>query len=813
MLKFPYKQFKRNFKISFLLFLFSISLFGQSNLKKINGKLVDTNKSPILFAYVSLLQVKDSLLLQTTLTDVNGNYEFKDLEGITYLIRFHCLGFKDGFLTLTDGLNSYDMVMQPDEIQLNEVVVSANQLKSPIQIQPDRTVINVSESVNSTGTDLFDMLRKSPGIKIAGEDKILIEGKEGVRVYIDGIVVNLKGNDLTTLLKGIQTSNIEKMEIISNPSTKYDADGKGVIVIKTKKGGTKGFNSSVSLNANVGRYYPKCNGGFSLNFRNENVNLYGNYDYALNKYKNFTDYLRKQNNANEISTNYNQHYANDSKRHGNNFRTGIDLYLTNRSTIGFLINGNFNYVQNNSLSNTAIYQDISNINSTLTAKNNQITRISLFGYNLNYKYADSTEKSLTIDANHSIYNYKSNSYQPNTYTDNVGNLIDEKIYQNYSSTGIQINSIKADYTQKILKGVFDIGLKCSDVKSVNNLDAYNIVKSTFIADTGKTNDFSYSEKIIAAYATFSLNIEKWSGRIGLRVENSSNYATLLSIVNKEIQAVNSNYCSFFPNAFLSYQLTSIQTISLLYNKNIDRPAYKDLNPFVFVFDELSYSKGNPFLRPQLSDNFKLSHILKKKITSSFSFTNTRDFIFQYRDTTRGKTFVSSININHQRLYNLGISVQHSFVDWWDFYTSYNAFRQIVGGVVGNNTLDMAVNAFSFSSNNTFSFLKSWKIELSGFINSSYLDAPAIVNMQWSVDIGVQKKILKDAGTLKLAISDIFNSLDFSLSRDYGGLYYTNKNKWESQQIKFAFNYRFGNRNTNPIIERERGSKEEEKRIK
>jgi outer membrane receptor protein involved in Fe transport len=801
------------FKIIFLFFLIPVGLFGQSNLKKISGKIIDNDNSPVPFAYISLLQEKDSMLLETTLTDVNGNYELRILPDKKYLIRARCLGFKDYFLLLSDGIIDYNMVLIPSENQLKEVEISSHQSKSPIQFQTDKTQINIAESANSSGTDIFELLRKSPGIKITGDDKILIEGKDGVRVYIDGTLVNLKGSDLSAFLKEIQTSNIEKLEIISNPSAKYDADGKGIIHIKTKKGTAKGLNSNVSLNASLGNYYPKYNAGISLNYRNKNVNIFGNCDYSFRTNKNSQDYLRKQNNADEILTTYNQIYSNDTKRQGSNFRTGIDIFLTTNSTLGFLFNGNINSMQNNSLSNTEIYQDVSSINSTLTAKNNQLVDNNLFGYNLNYKYAGPNQRSFTIDANHTDYNYKSNSNQPNYYTDNTGNLTDEKIYQNFASTSIQINSIKSDYTQKIFKGNLDLGVKASKVESDNNLDYFNVVNDTFIADTGKTNEFIYSEIILAAYTNYSLQLEKWSCRVGFRVEHTSNDATLSSMINEKLQAVNTNYNNFFPNALISYQFNPNNAISFLYNKNIDRPAYQELNPFVFVYDELSSSKGNPFLKPQIADNFKLSHIFKKKITSSVSFTNTKDYILLYRDTVMGKTFVSNININHQRIYNLGISVQQSFMHWWDFFASLNVFRQEIGGIVGKTILNMSSNSLTFSANNTFSFLKNWKIEFSGFVNPEYLDAPAIVNMQWSMDIGISRKMLNDAGSIRLTITDIFNSLDFSLSRDFGGLYYTNRNKWESQQLKLSFNYKFGNKNLKPVNEREKGSKEEEKRIK
>lgn len=812
MLCLPYVRFSKMLAICFFCFSIPISLIGQSTLKKINGKIVDHGNLPVSYAFVSLLSEKDSVQLKITNTDINGNYSFKDIEAKRFLIRVHCLGFKDHYLSIIDTMRNCNIVMLPDEKQLDEVVIDGA-TKFPIQFQPGKTIVNISENINAIGSDLVECLRKLPGIKIVGEDNILINGKDGVQVYIDGTMVNLKGSDLTSFLKGMPTADIEKLEIISNPSAKYDAEGKGIITIKTKKGTAKGLNGSVTLNINLGRFFPKYNESFSVNYRNKKVNIYGSYTYTFKTAETQTDYFRKQNNAQQFLTTYNQHYEDVTKSQGNNFRTGVDLFLSTKSTLGFLLNGNINAIQDNSQSNTAIYQHISTIDSILGSKNDKNNNNRLLGYNLNYKYIASPEKSLTLDANHTSYHYKSKSYQPNTYTDNGGQIINQKIYNNTSLTSIKINSIKLDYTQKLFNTIFDFGAKASDVRSGNNLDFYDVINNVLITDTGKTNHFNYTEKILAAYVNSSLNYKKWSGRIGLRVENTWGSSNLLSMDNKEIQSVNSSYFRIFPNGYVAYQWTPNHTIAFLYNKRIDRPAYQDLNPFVFIFDELSYSKGNPFLRPQISDNFKLSHIFKKTLTSSISFTNTTDYIFHYRDTLQGKTFGSSINIDRQKVFTVEVSVQHSFYKWWDLFSSLNVSRQAIAGKVGNTPIDMTNNSFNFSSTNTFSFLKSWSVELSGFVNSKYLDAPAIVNTQWAVDIGIQKKILKDAGSLRLSISDIFNSLNFSLSRDFGGLYYTNWNKWESQQLRFSFNYNFGNSNVKPFNEREKGSKDEEKRIK
>jgi hypothetical protein len=810
-------RWKLNVILMFLCFL-SGNIYAQNNPHTVGGNVKDVNNQPIPYASVALLSPIDSSIVKMAMADSVGHFIFSDVSKGSYILVAKMIGYSDNkdtkvtYLDENSSLILDNILLTQERRTIKEVVVSSR--KPVIEVKPDRTVINVAGTINAAGTSAFELLRKSPGIRIMNEDDIQINGKKGMLVYLDGSLVNLSGKDLSDLLKNIQSSNIATIEIITNPSAKYDAAGNaGIISIRTKKDVNAGLNGTVSLTTNFGRYMPKYDAGASLNYRSKKVNVYGNYNFANSNNRMNLEYLRQQADVNGDMTHFDQYFTNFAHNRGHNFKAGADFFATKNSRFSLTMDSNIADFSANSNSTTIIYHTGRELDSQLIANNNQAKNSKLFSYTGSYGYADSVGRELNIDGSYMTYNMDGTGYQPNYYQNAKNEVTSRNIYRNTSATNIQVGSGKVDYSQKLAGGILSLGSKINYVKADNNLNYYDIYENETVRDTGRTNQFTYHEQVIAGYVDYRIKLSKFSIAAGVRTEHTKVDGQLNTLTANQVQSVDSQYINFFPNVAVTYSLNRNNDIGLIYNKRIDRPAYQDLNPFEFVLDELSYIKGNPFLKPQLSQTLKLSHIYRQMLTTAISYTDTRDYIVKYRDTiSAGRTFQTNTNLAHLYTLNLSATFQYSPAPWWDFNYTLSGYHQQVKGRAGQTDMDLSQNTWAASGSNTFRYSK-WSLEVIGFYNSRFLDAPALVNSQWTVDAGIQRKILKDAGTLRVSVSDIFNSLEFSLKRDFGGLYYANRNKWETQQVKISFSYRFGNQKIKGPSNRDNGLNDQKRRMK
>lgn len=805
----------------FVLLLLMVGRLAAQTEKRIGGTINDAGSHvPVAYASISLLTWGDSSNVKIAIADSLGRYELKGVMEGKYHLLTKCIGYKDQWDTITTPIGmenalTKNILIVTSERQIKEVVVAGKVL--PVEVKTDRVVMNVAKSVTATGSSVYDLLLKSPGVREGTDESIVINGRKGLQVYQDGRQVTLTGKELTDLLKSTQSTDIATIEIITNPSAKYEAAGNaGIINIRTKKGTALGFNGNVNLTVAFGSYNPKYTGGLNLNYRSRKFNLYGNYNYFTGNTLRLIDFFRVQENVLKEATHFDQRYASVIHSDIHTFKAGADYYISDRSSLGFSVDGNIPATRSTANSITPIYKTRGNIDSTLYAGNREHKKSNLLNYSLNYRYADNEGRELNAAGSYISYDMRGDNYLPNTYRDISNNPLSTITFQSYDASKIDILAGKLDYQQQLLGGVFSAGAKVSSAKTDNSLAYFFANENKFTPDTNRTNQFVYKEKIIAAYINYNITLNKWDITAGLRGERTRAEGMLDLITGKQLRSIDTQYVNLFPNVAVAYHINDDHSLEVSYNKRVDRPAFQDLNPFELVLDELSYIKGNPFLRPQFSNTAKLSHVFRKVLTTSFSYTDLRDYIVRYRDTIQaGKTFETNINIAHQYTYNLSTTLQLSPFKWWSFYYTVGLFHQRVSGLAGTGRVpvEMSNNFWSISGSNTFNFAKSWNAEITGFYNSSFPDIPAIVSPQWQLDAGIQKRILKDAGMLKLSMSDIFNSYDFRMRRDFGGLSNTGRGKRETQQVKLSFTYRFGNSQVKGQPTGESGLKDEKKRIK
>ena len=685
--------------------------------------------------------------------------------------------------------------------------------KPLVEVKADRTIINVEQSINATGSNALELLQKSPGVQVDNNDNISLKGKTGTKIYIDGKLIQLDSKNLAEYLKSLNSADIELIELITSPSAKYDASGSaGVINIKLKKSKKIGFNGNLSSTYAQG-IHARFNEAVNINYRNKNINIFGNLSYNSGNNQNDIYLYRIQK-----DTIYDQHSLNSGQRESYNAKVGLDYFINSKNTIGVLVTSNTNNRDFLNNSNTSI---INNANGkfikTLAANNSQMNNSSNNNYNVNYKYADTNGLEINFDADYLNYMGRGNSYQPNYFNDTNKNLIERVISKTTTPTDINIYSFKLDFEQNLWKGKLSYGLKYSNVSTINALNYFDIIDNLTTINTTYSNSFDYTENVNALYLSYVKKLNpKYDIQIGLRVEES-NTLGILKRADGIIQAdnrVENNYLDFFPNLSFNWTINKKNTLGISYSRRIDRPDYQDLNPFEFKLDQLTYEKGNPFLKPQYTDNIEITHGFMNKLNTTIGFSNIQNFANQITDTIKNATYIQIQNIATQKIFSLNIGMPTRFNTWWNGYANIWANYISFSGVISGKPVSLAYPTFGAYLQQTFNLGKDYSLEISGWFNGpAYFATTWRTKSQGEVNLGLQKQILNKKGTIKLSVTDIFRTTPWDATSDFGGLYIHGRGNWESQTVRLSFAYNFGNKNIKNARNRSTGLEQESKRVK
>lgn len=789
---------------------------------KITGEVKDITGKPVKAATVMLFRAKDSVLAKTEVTDSKGTYTIQPVKAGTYFIKTSVVGMQTaytGTLTVKDGeiITAPSFSLKAADKNLQTVTVSSK--KPMVEVKADKTIVNVEGTINAIGNDGLELLRKSPGVMVDKDDNLSLAGKNGVKVYIDGKPSPLSGADLASYLKSLQSSQIESIEIITNPSAKYEASGNaGIINIRLKKNLTIGTNGSVNAGYNIG-IYAKYNAGISLNYRNTKVNIFGNYNFNenLNEFN-----IRADRQQGDSAFNQTNRILNRN-RGSHNFKAGLDYFINKKSTIGVVVNGNIaDNVTTTEGPMKIIYQPTNTLSRTLFATGDNASKRSNVNFNLNYRYAVTGGKELNIDADYGFFNLRGNQLQPNTYYDAAGNPLYSNVYHMISPTDIGIYSIKADYEQNFMKGRLGFGGKVGFVNTDNDFGRYNVYGATEVYDKDRSNRFKYNENINAAYFNYNRALKGWMIQAGLRVENTNSkgvssglkYNATTLAYDPYDSTISRSYVDVFPSAAVTYNKNPMSQWGLTYSRRIDRPAYQDLNPFEFKINDYTFMKGNTQLRPQYTNSYGITHTYRYKLNTRLNYSRVKDIFTQLPDTTdKSKSFLTKKNLATQDIVSLNISYPFQY-KWYSFFVNvnsyYSKYKADFGG--GDRIVNLEVYALSFYMQNSFKLGKGFTAELSGFYNSpsvwqGFFKSRSIYN----IDAGVQKTLFKGKGTVKVAVGDVFNSLKFKGTSDFSGSQSTFSGKPESRQLKLSFSMRFGNTQVKASRQRKNSIEEENKR--
>jgi hypothetical protein len=812
----------------------AIGSYAQSG-GKITGTIQDGGNQKIIdAASVSLLKAKDSALVKVAVADKDGNFSFESVKEGTYLVLATSVGHSKTYsktVSISAGnLSAAVGVLQlvPGEKALKEVAVTAK--KPLIERKIDRTIVNVDASITNTGSTALEVLEKSPGITVDKDGNISLKGKAGVIVYLDGRPSYLSGPDLANMLRNMTASQLEQIEIMTNPPAKYDAAGNaGVINIKTKKNKLFGYNGSVTTGYTQGRY-ARFNEAASFNYRNKKVNFFSNFSYNRNHRSQELYILRNFRDANtkSIKSIFDQTTNMENQNHYYSGKIGLDYNVSKNTTLGVVLNGYYNPSLWQSNTDTYIYDPNHNLTDITKAETENKENWKNFSTNFNLRTKlDTAGQEISADLDY--IQYKAGSVQPLTssYYDNAGNLRKApEVLVGTLPTNIKIYSGKVDYTLPLKKDAkFEAGIKTSFVTNDNNA-RYDSIKTGYsVLDSGRSNHFIYDENINAAYLNYNRSLgKKWTAQLGLRVENTNSNGiskgyTFNTAQNKfeyTETKFKKSYTQLFPTVYLQYTANEKNQFVINYGRRIERPDYQDMNPFVHFLDRYTFEQGNPNLGAQFAHNIELSHTYKGFLTSTVNYTKTTDIIqmvLEQNDITN-ETFVKKANIASSEQIGLAITANKSITKWWSGNIYANIYNNHFKGVVGTEPISLGVTSLMVQLQQQFKFGKGWAAELSGFYRSKGLEGVIYIKPMAQVSAGFSKQVLKNQGSIRLNVRDIFAGSVFKGYSKYGTVDASFKNVNDGRAVSISFSYRFNKGKLKAgSSKRSSGASDEQNRVK
>lgn len=755
--------------------LISVTVFSQTKIK-IKGQLFDGKNLPFTETEILLVSPTSEEPIKAAITDSLGNYEFETSVS-TFRILVAAAGHEK-YLTAVITVNSEeyrvtDIHLHLLQETLKEVTITK---RKPFVIRKtDRIVINPDALISGAGLTALEVLEKAPSVLVDLNGNISIKGKSGVVIFIDDKPTYLSASDLASYLRSIPGSTIESIEIMTNPPARYDAAGNsGIINIRLKKNIAKGINGGINLAYGQGKYH-RTNNSFTFNYRIQKWNFFSNLSVSENNsYQDLTIKRTYFTPTGELSSVFTQNSY--IKPHSNNYslKTGADYYISAKTTLGLVLSG-FNNPSERSTTNNAIVQnsDLQPI-STIVAENPMHVRFrnGSINLNMNHKINDKG-KEIAVNLDHIAYDSKIKQELTNSVFNSDGSLNNTSVLQSKLPSNIKIISGQTDFSGLSLRGgTFDAGVKASYVKTNNVASFFDVVNDAQIPNYDFSNDFTYQERIQAVYTNYAKDFKKFSLQLGLRLERThiDGHQKGNPIVADSSFTI--KYTNLFPTVFVQYRLDSIQkhVFGLSLGRRIDRPNYKDLNPFTYPMDRYTYYGGNPYLKPTFSYNAELSHTYKQYFTTTLSYSYIDDIISETNEQ-RGTTYYSRPgNFARQISYGLSVSATFSPFKWWTAQYYAGVSNDYFKSGVYTESLNDSMWSWVFMPTNQFVINKRFSAEISGQYQSRALSGQFVVSGIGSIRAGVSMKVLNNKGAVKLNVSDIF---------------YTNQVEGEIRNIQFA----------------------------
>ena len=767
---------------------------------KISGVVYDESSGlPLDYATITLLKVGDSTIINGAITDEKGKFEITEVPFGPFILKADFIGYESIFISPViiqpnSTINELGKInLKPASSILSEVVVTT-ELEQMIN-SIDKQVFNVEKSLVTQGGTATDVLQQVPSVTVDMDGNVSLRGSGNVTVLIDGRPSGLSG-DRSTVLSQIPANSIESIEVITNPSAKYDPDGMGGIInVVLKKNRKNGFNGNVGVTIGTRNKY---NGTLTLNYRNKKVNIYSNYNYRYNVFHNEFTSFRKNIFA-DTAFGFDQTNNSETKSSNHLLKSGIDIYLNDWNTLSF----------SGTVGQTSTKQPGINY-YTFTDKDDEGTSFSTrefeenesqwngdaaIDYRKTYKEMG---RSLTASLSFSNAPFDRDAY----YTDKeyMNKSFDVSLppydyEQQFRDQKVQLGIAQVDYSHPLKKGKIDAGYK-STIRYINTaqeINDYDSVSQTYIKNELNSNHFKYLEQVHAIYGQYAANFKKFGIQVGLRLEQALTEGTFVD----SSKSYKNNYFSPFPSVNISYKMEKNQELSLGYSRRINRPGVGQLNPGGDYGDPLNIRIGNPYLDPEyvnlINSGYKKDWE-KAGITLSAFFMQRQNGFMRVRtvDSASSTSFVTFVNLAKSLNYGLDINTKFMPVKWWNMNLGGTVFQSSVNYTTAERSYENNNVSWTIKMNTTFTVWENMNIQLSYNVQGPIVIPQGNINVMHGMDFAIKKDFLKEKTlTVSLRVSDVFNTRQFAINLNDVDFVQKFTFKRESLVGYLGITYRFG----------------------
>lgn len=780
--------------ITILCYLYGGILMAQDF--RVSGKVLDANNEPLSYVNILLFSADSETPIKGTASEADGSFSLKGLEPGKYNLNFSYVGFDDYLEIITVDSNKIieDIILKKSQQVLDETVVSA---KLPeIKKTSDKLIFNVENTSLSVGNTM-DLLKKTPGVVVIGQT---IQIKfSAPTIYINGKRVYLSPSEVTSLLENNDAANVKSIEVITNPSSKYDADAGTVLNIITSKAISIGYKGSVNATYTQGTY-SKFDFGTSHFYKNNWLNLYASYNYNTKKeYKEDENYIRFFQ-PDEISTksiwesDFNR--TTNSENHSGNIV--LDFTLDSKNSLS--LTSNISLAPNTSFYNTgkaSIYspqRELDSLNTTLSFVDFKKENLA-FALDYNRSFNDNRSK-LSATANYIYYDHDQNQSVHSEFLLPENTLLGSSDFYTTSEQRSNIFTGQSDVTTTLWEGTFEAGIKLSDINTKSNLDFFNRENNGNIFNNALSDHFNYKERIFAAYLNYEKAWEKLSIKAGLRGEQTHIDAFSGSIGEVTTQ----RYFELFPSAEFNYTINQNNSLGISYRRSIRRPRYESLNPFKYFITENHYIAGNPYLVPAINDKISFNYTYKNKLFFNLYYENTKDGLGKllFQDNENSSLRYGENNMDKVYQYSFDIMYFDSLTTWWYFHLTTSSFYLSNRFYAVESSQETYKNAtfgqyLGIYSHFNLSKDRSLTADLSTLYISNFVFGNSYFKNQSFINISIIKEFWDKRASLTLGIDDIFDTID-QVATDTK--YYNQDSRLyvnqESRLFRLGFKYNFGN---------------------
>lgn len=727
-------------------------IYGQQRSYSLAGKVNKKDQTALEFGNAIALNVKDSSIHKGVPFE-NGEFYLSGISKDSILLKITAIGFKDHFVSFFRSGN--DSVYQLSDLRmdenntLSEITITA---KTPLfQMDGEKMKVNVEgTSLNSVGTAL-DVLRRSPSVMVSSTDDVSVFGKGSAIIYLDGLLISS-----IDILKSLPSTDIKSIEIIRNPSAKYDAAGRAVINIITVRNNLEGYNGNVIQNVLYGKYLFTYT-GFRFNYTKGKWSSYLGYGTNMGKQWNSDEYKRsyKTNDTTNMEMN-NTIYETTNYKNTHYYRTGINYRIDTSSVLSLQYNGFYNAQNTQSKNQNSILQN--NLEDyTLKTITNGKPVLSNNGINSNYsKKFDTLGSELFVAAQFGNFISKTTS-QISQQTNLAGNLNDEQ-KRNSNNNNIKIVSAQIDFTKAFTKyWKLESGFKNSYISKTSDIRFENFSSAAgWVSDPLYLNGFEFNENITALYSELRYQKKKLNTRIGVRSEltSSNGYSRRL-----DQKIIDRQYMNYFPSAFIGYDFTKDLTSAITLSSRINRPTFQDLDPFINYVDSLTSFRGNPYLLPEYTSSIEASLIYMKEANVSFGYNHTngamRLMVDKLSDTTDAFTAITK-NLKKSESYSFGITLPYE-LEWWTTSNYFGYFLNNYSYELNGVLIQNLKPTFSIYLYDEFRFKKLFSLEVTYEYTSNAVDGMFISKPFSMLNATLKKTFFNDKLTCRFTASDILSS--------------------------------------------------------